>query len=937
MNDYDVIILTETWLNEDISSTELFDDRYDVYRRDRKLNELCKKRTGGGVLIAILKKHNSIDMSFHNSLCEDLWVKVQVKTKHKTNSLCFCAVYIPSPVNINVLEHYLENAGKIISTEGNTFIAGDFNLTNINWLNSDDSSFLVPETTNCLINHLFTEFVALNGLEQFNCVRNDKSRVLDLVLANTANVKVNECNDPLSKIDIHHPPLMINLDIQPERTLNCNMLPTRNYHKADYEAITQNLDSINWTTTLESCRTMDDMVETFYEKITSAISNHVPFSYKVNNNKHPPWFTKDLIKLLKQTYNLRIRVKKYNNAMDKVSLGLLKERCRLLNRSTYMNYIKTIEARIKTNSKYFWTYIKHKRKNKSTIPEKMILNNEVADNSTDICQLYAKNFSSVYNQNHPNWQTNTSNNLLHCGSLNVLSHITLTEDMITSKLKCLDVRKGPGPDELPPILLAKCAKSFATPLTYLFNYSLQSGCFPTAWKRVKIVPIFKNGRKNDIQNYRPISIISIIPKVFELLIYPNLYSHLKNHIVSNQHGFFQGRSTHSNLVAFAENVIEHVDRRIQVDAVYTDFSKAFDKVDHQLLIQKLEKFGIHGPLLLWFQSYLSDRMSYVVLNGTRSEDFHVTSGVPQGSHLGPLLFNIFINSIIHCFHHAASYLFADDLKLTLPIKSMQDYYLLQADLDRLVEWCKENRMSLNIEKCFHIKFCRNKNVYSTKYSILGNTLKEVNSIRDLGILMDSKLTYNNHIDKIISNANKMLGFVLRTSKPFNNPQTKIILYKTLVRSNLEYCSQVWSPHYNVHKQRVERVQKRFLHQLSLKNKTAQQLYSYKDRALHFKLQSLNNRRKVLDLCFLHKLMTSKINTDLLSKISINVPSRLPRSHTYNLFRQPIHKTNLGDNSPLTRATKLYNAIWRKAELDINHDSLNVFKRKLYNYFQLDDI
>lgn len=497
--------------------------------------------------------------------------------------------------------------------------------------------------------------------------------------------------------------------------------------------------------------------------------------------------------------------------------------------------------------------------------------------------------------------------------------------MVYHRLKRLDVHKGAGADDLPPIFIKLCAEPLSKPLTLIFNKSLESGIFPTYWKIGKIIPIPKEGVSKDITKFRPITLLSVFAKLFEVLVYPEFNNIVHHQLSEKQHGFLRGRSTNTNLVSFVDRLAESVDARRQVDVVYTDFSKAFDKVDHSILVGKMALFGISGSVLKWASSYLHGRYSHVVVNGDQSATFECTSGVPQGSHLGPLFFVLFINNIVDCFANSEPFMFADDLKIIKTVSNTQEAQQLQDDVDRLNEWCAHNRMKLNADKCYQISFTRNKNIIPTQYKIGDTDLKIVDLIRDLGVHIDSKLTFVRHVDFIISKASKMLGFMLRNSKPFRHAHSKIALFNALVRSNLEYCSQVWNPFYQVHKDRIERVQKKFLYHLAFGDGRARYLSSYEARLKHYGIMSLTNRRKLLDLTFLHGLLRNRINCpQLLSRVEITVPNRLPRSNVYKLFRQRPCKSNLGSNSPLFRMKQIYNAL-PKREFDIFHDALRSFK------------
>lgn len=250
---------------------------------------------------------------------------------------------------------------------------------------------------------------------------------------------------------------------------------------------------------------------------------------------------------------------------------------------------------------------------------------------------------------------------------------------------------------------------------------------------------------------------------------------------------------------YVTDITKLVDSQRQIDAP-TDFSSAIDKVDHRILLSKLQSYGVHGDLLRWLTSYLYDRLLSVAVHGFKSDDYIARSGVPQGSHLEPILFLIFINDISDSVKHCRYSIFADDLKLYLCVKSQSDVTLLQNDIAAVNEWCVSNKMILNPRKCVHTKFTRKNNPINSSHSISGEPLTESTSTRDLGVLLDQKFNFIEHIDNIVTLSWKMLGFVKRTCNLFKNTKTFITIFNALVRSKLEYASNVWNPIYEVLKE-----------------------------------------------------------------------------------------------------------------------------------------
>ncbi|CAG9795435.1 unnamed protein product [Diatraea saccharalis] len=273
-------------------------------------------------------------------------------------------------------------------------------------------------------------------------------------------------------------------------------------------------------------------------------------------------------------------------------------------------------------------------------------------------------------------------------------------------------------------------------------------------------------------------------KLLEKIVSDQLSYFIRHRLSTMQHGFVNSRSVDTNMITFTEFVLQAMDQGKQVDAVYSDFSKAFDKISHNLLLQKLWTLGVHGNLLRWLESYIRNRSQAVCVKGYCSAFLSIPSGVPQGSHLGP---------------------YADDTKLYKVIQRG-----LQSDLDSLTKYCRDNKLFLNADKCRIISFSRKLSTITYPYKINNMELVRVDSIRDLGIIVDSKLSFKAHYDQIVKRAFRTLGFIIRISKPFNNPHTLKILFFSFVRSILEFGSVIWNPFYKQDIARLEKVQFKFM-------------------------------------------------------------------------------------------------------------------------------
>lgn len=420
---------------------------------------------------------------------------------------------------------------------------------------------------------------------------------------------------------------------------------------------------------------------------------------------------------------------------------------------------------------------------------------------------------------------------------------------------------------------------------------------------------------------------SVFPKMLDSLVTNYLTFKFGNSLINEQHGFFAGRSTDTNLFLFTDFIYKNLESGKEVDCIYTDMTKAFDLVNIKQLVKKLAQLGVANPLLSWLESYLSNRVQQVIVNGFKSREFRVNSGVPQGSHAGPLLFSIYINDVIKSFKHSSFLLFADDLKLYRCVESAGDCELLQNDLNMLNNWCTKNGLCLNSSKCNVLRFSRRKDSDLFQYYLHGEPLVNVSEFKDLGVTMETSISFNKHLDVSIAKSNKMLGFLKRTTSQFTSIRVLCMLYTSLVRSILEYCCIIWSPLYTSHINRIERVQRNFIKYLCFKVNAQYSNDNYINILKYFGYALLCDRRKYYDICFSFKVLNNLIRSpEILSMFDLHVPNRFTRGPP--LLSVQYHRTNYGSNCPLNRIFK--NANSYSNDLDFFGGSFGTFKLDLRN-------
>ena len=452
-------------------------------------------------------------------------------------------------------------------------------------------------------------------------------------------------------------------------------------------------------------------------------------------------------------------------------------------------------------SKKFWSYVKASS-NTHRIPETVHHNDVFKSDFSDQANLFNNFFYEQF-----------SSPSLYDIDINYSRSfdIDFNVQQIERILKNLDPNKAPGPDKIHGKVLKTCAKSLAAPLAILFQTSYYTCTIPRDWKIANVVPVFKKGSKSSVKNYRPISLTSLVMKVYERIIVAELLSHVRNKINPRQHGFLPEKSCESQLIPFTDHLARCINKASRTDVVYFDFAKAFDSVNHDIILRKLKRqFGIDGLLLKFLVEYLSGRLQRVVVGNTFSDDLPVASGVPQGSIVGPLLFVLFINDIgDDITENSNILLYADDTKLYREIVSLEDCELLQSDINTLGRWADENKMKFHPDKCKILSVTlQRSDTLNFTYNLSGISLEKAKFEKDLGVHVTSNLCWTKHCDYLYSKASRNFGLLKRTCSFVKNRKQRRSLYFAMVRSQFEHCSSVWSSCSSTVLEKIESLQKR---------------------------------------------------------------------------------------------------------------------------------
>ena len=743
-----------------------------------------------------------------------------------------------------------------------------------------------------------------------------------------------------------HITLNFNIDFTTKPEPESTQTKTYRYHKTDVKKMKEMLD-LDWESLLAN-KPIEEAYDTFLSKYEEAKQQCVPV---VTNNgdskfKKPIWMkykTEDTVKKKQQAWRQYLKTKHPNKK---------EEYRRARNAATHQttndrkDFEKKLAAEVKTNNKAFWKYAASQRKMKKEIPPLKKKDGNLTANDQEKANALNEQFTSVFTLENketvPEFEGIPVNTKL--------TSITVTEDTVLKRLQNLRVDKAPGPDDVHPYILKYLSETLAKPLTILFNLSLTETSLPQIWKKGIITALFKKGERNLASNYRPISLTSIICRVLERIIVEHIIKHLtENNIYDKkQHGFTAKKSTVSNLLEALNIWSEALSHHLPVDIIYLDLEKAFDKVPHGRLIQQLKRYGIEGSLLMWIEDFLSNRKQSVKVNGKTSDEQDVTSGVPQGSVLGPVLFLIYVSDISGLVNNFVS-LFADDTKLFSYLleeaaHDNEDEHTaesIQEDINTIAHWSEKMLMSFNIDKCHSLHLGSNNNRYqytlpkqtntktsrnSTSYSYTFHNLAQVTEEKDLGVVVDDKLNFYSHIEEKVKKANQMLGIIKSTFK-YIDCDIFSLLYKTLVRPHVEYASSVWSPHTKKHQEIIEKLQRR-----ATKLVPELKHLSYEERLRKLKLPTLQYRRLRTDLMQIYKITHNMVNMDINTyckicryNTSMLQPVLRPANRGHPLKYQIQHHQGVRNRFLTSRALNFWNNLSEKTVTSI---SINSFKNNL---------
>ena len=743
----------------------------------------------------------------------------------------------------NSNDQNVENLHKLLIKAGSMkfdkiCIVGDFNYPTVKW-NGEWTSTKDEIFVDCIRD----AFLHQMTLKPTRRREGQRPTLDDLVLVNDETLvsDIVHCS-PLGKSD--HDILLFKMYVNEKRR---EEMEEERYDlsKGDYESMKKDIEMFDWSG-LESLQ-VEECWKVISKCIKDSMSKNIPkVKSTQTGNKKPRWMNTRVRKSVKKklkTYKKYIKTKS-SHAYGKYIES--RNECSRVIKKAKREYERKLAKDCKLNPKLFWKYVQNKTKVTTGISPLTQSDGGVAVSDKDKADVLNSFFSSVFTQEN-------MHNIPHLeeGSRSentFLMDILITPQAVAEKLKELDINKAQGPDKIPPRVLKELSQQLSVPLSILFNKSIELGILPLEWKQAEVVGIFKKGTRSDPGNYRPVSLTCVLCKVLECFIRDAIVRHMTDFklYASCQHGFRNKRSCVTQLLEVMEILTDCADEGEAIDMIYLDFKKAFDSVPHQRLLVKLKSYGITGKVYSWVADFLSDRCQRVRVGRDRSSYANVLSGIPQGSILGPVLFTIFINDISDNIQSFCR-IFADDTKIFDKTKNSN---ILQDDLYRLQEWSETWNLYFNASKC-NVLHMGKHNPSCTYVLETGGQIVNINECKqekDLGVIFDSKLSFDAHVQSCISKANRILG-IIRRSFSYLNKESFLLLYKSLVRPHLEYANVIWAPKFKRQSAAIERVQRRATRLLP----EVREL-TYESRMRYLNLPSLKYRRFRGDLLQTFKIM-----------------------------------------------------------------------------------
>ena len=882
---FDILCLNETKIDSTVSDTEVSVPGYKIFRQDRNCH-------GGGVLIFAAENLTTKKLPHVSKKSnETLWLEIKRK---KSKSIYVCAVYRP-PVkgqNLDVVERYksfLMSGIDKLPKDSEVFILGDFNC---NMLQKNRLSGQI------------NELCKARGLNQLvdepTRITETSSTLIDLILSNSDHAKDCEVHD--IGLSDHCFICIKRGQVKIER--RPKFVESRSFKNFSQEVFLERLGNLDWSNVMQALD-VDAAAEAFNQNVLNVLNVIAPVTRKRVRESSPQWITEELLNSIKLRDYLKKVASRSKNEDDWVKFKQQRNYVINLKNRLKKQHFQNVIDENSDNSKKLWKTLNSlipNDKRCNTVPHFLTDNGKEITDKKEIAETFNKFFSTVGSKLASAFPFYETSHICPKPVLNDFHFQSVTLSTVSKIISGLDNGKATGLDDICVKSLKAGSPILAFYLTHIFNLSLRSGVVPKCWKRKRVTPLFKKGDSDDVNNYRPISILPIPMKVFEKIIHFQVSQFLEKYCIISefQSGFRNGHSTDTAVSCVADYVLSEVAKKKYVGAVLVDLKKAFDTVDHTILLKKLFCYGIRDIPFDWFESYLSNREQCSLIGDSKSSFMPEGKyGVPQGSVLGPFLFLLYINDIFDCIHPITfCHLYADD---TVIIQSAKDPESLKSGLEMQLEylsaWFYCNKLSVNTSKTEVIFFGRKQKVKECKemppLSFQNCPIEPKSHVKYLGVIFDEGLTWEKQASFVRQKAYLGLNKIRRVSSTIND-DTKRLLLNALVYPHLGYCVNTWSNTLAHVRKRFESLSKQ-IDRVTPMNKPFEKVAKYSIALMAFKA--------------VNKIAPSYLsNRFVLCRPPPDAPGVVTRAGAENKLRVQRERNRFDSKTFLSSATNVWNSL-----------------------------
>ena len=912
-----IICLTETWLDDSTTQTANIPDGYKILRCDRTdtYKQKYGKTGGGGTAILYSEdiKIRKLDINTENQ--ETQWIEV------KANQIFTLGVVYRAEYSDLLDEKEegisLERQLYDVSIRSKRIITiGDFNC--------DLSEEVKDETTNRL-EQMFERFSMKQLIMKPTRIsKSNRTTIIDHVWTDTETLPVKE-SGTIEGIGLSdHTGLYVKLNMttekpEPEKVRYRNY---RNYNVESFNAeLEQKLTKSDFNKLIDG-EELNKAMDTFTKTLKETAQKHAPMVEKVKKHKkeNVPWFETELeMKIEEKTKKLQL-YRLYGNKQDLKLANTIGNEITHLKRKLKRKYYKQKIEEYEGDSKKMWKILKNvtQTTQDKSCTEPEFLNQDRADQ-------YNKYFATIGTVVQKLIGTKEAIPIIeNKGNFHFKEE---TEETIVKLIDRIRVDVATGEDEISAKLIKDAKYTIAGPLTKLVNLSYKKSTFPSSMKIAVIKALHKKNCTEDISNYRPLSILSVLSKIFERSATDQIVKYLEENglLNSTQHAYRKKHSTTTCLMEAIDYINEQRDKGKIVGLASLDLSKAFDSVNHSHLLNKLANFGLDQNTVKWCKSYLDQRKQKTKFKKFTSIEHTVTSGVPQGSILGPILFICFTNDMANTFTNCKIISYADDTQLIVTGNHKQQ---VKSKLEELIKqaqkWYNENSLMNNASKTEIIIIGKNPTKDQPFYIEVeeGGKLKHLKpkkTIKILGVHIDDQLNWNTQIQSVRKKATNSIRNLHRINQliPLKH---RLLLYNSLVATHYNYADTAWSGCGIANEKKLQTTQ----------NFAARSILGWKKRtsateALEtLKFLPLKQKRQVHEAVYVHKAMNGKLPTEISNKYRNQLSKQNLRSSSQQTLNIPAHKTQKYQQSPLFRTIKAWNTTTIESRSVLE---TNTFKKK----------